>query len=148
MNKFKTKYQFLPSTIDEMQYIKRDNSESMHNDQNLHFKNPNYTVSHVKAISGSKYLNIKSNRLSGKGVNKEKNIYLHDDWCDMYVDMNISFIVSASSYTMLQNCIICLKLEMNWKLLYHKTIPETYISLNPVNNQKDKYLIIEEVQNR
>ena len=75
MNKFKTKYQFLPSTIDEMQYIKRDNSESMHNDQNLHFKNPNYTVSHVKAISGSKYLNIKSNRLSGKGVNKEKNIY-------------------------------------------------------------------------
>ena len=54
MNKFKTKYQFLPSTIDEMQYIKRDNSESMHNDQNLHFKNPNYTVSHVKAISGSK----------------------------------------------------------------------------------------------
>ena len=70
MNKFKTKYQFLPSTIDEMQYIKRDNSESMHNDQNLHFKNP------IKELNSVfKYLNIKSNRLSGKGVNKEKNIY-------------------------------------------------------------------------
>ena len=39
------------------------------------FKNPNYTASHIKAVSGSKYLAIKANRLSGKGVNKEKNIY-------------------------------------------------------------------------
>ena len=75
MNKFKTKYQFLPSTIDEMQYIKRDNSESSYKDQNLLFKNPNYTASHIKAVAGSKYLAIKANRLSGKGVNKEKNIY-------------------------------------------------------------------------
>ena len=75
MNIFKTKYQLLPSTIDEMQYIKRDNSESSYKDQNLLFKNPNYTVNHVKAVSGSKYLAVKANRLSGKGVNKEKNIY-------------------------------------------------------------------------
>ena len=75
MNIFKTKYQLLPSTIDEMQYIKRDNSESSYKDQNLLFKNPNYTASHIKAVSGSKYLAIKANRLSGKGVNKEKNIY-------------------------------------------------------------------------
>jgi len=75
MIKFKTKYQLLPSTIDEMQYVKRDNSESAYKDQNLNFKNPNYTVSHVKAVSGSKYLAVKANRLSGKGVNKEKKIY-------------------------------------------------------------------------
>ena len=75
MNKFKTKYQLVPSIIDEMQYIKRDNSESSHKDQNLNFKNPNYTASHVKAVSGSKYVAIKTNRLSGKNVNTEKKIY-------------------------------------------------------------------------
>mgnify|MGYP004386585267 CR=1 FL=1 len=75
MNIFKTKYQLLPSTIDEMQYIKRDNSESSYKDQNLLFKNPNYTASHIKAVSGSKYLAIKANRLSGKNVNTEKKIY-------------------------------------------------------------------------
>ena len=75
MNKFKTKYQLVPSIIDEMQYIRRDNSESSHKDQNLNFKNPNYTASHVKAVSGSKYIAIKTDRLSGKNVNTEKKIY-------------------------------------------------------------------------
>ena len=75
MNKFKTKYRLVPSIIDEMQYIRRDNSESSHKDQNLNFKNPNYTASHIKAVSGSKYVAIKTNRLSGKIVNTEKKIY-------------------------------------------------------------------------
>ena len=75
MIKFKTKYQLVPSIIDEMQYIRRDNSESSHKDQNLNFKNPNYTASHVKAVSGSKYIAIKTDRLSGKNVNTEKKIY-------------------------------------------------------------------------
>ena len=48
MIKFKTKYQLLPSTIDEMQYVKRDNSESAYKDQNLNFKNPNYTFWYCK----------------------------------------------------------------------------------------------------
>ena len=39
MDKFKTKYQFVPSVIDEIQYIKRDNTESSYKDQNLNFKN-------------------------------------------------------------------------------------------------------------
>ena len=75
MNKFKTKYRLVPSIIDEMQYIRRDNSESYHKDQNLNFKNPNYTASHIKAVSGSKCISVKANRLSGKNVNTEKKIY-------------------------------------------------------------------------
>ena len=75
MDKFKTKYQFVPSVIDELQYIKRDNTESSYKDQNLNFKNPNYTASHIKAVSGSKCISIKANRLSGKNVNTEKKIY-------------------------------------------------------------------------
>ncbi len=74
--KFKTKYKSCLSATDELQYIRgTDPAPSAYKENAPREKKSNYTISNRVAISGGKYLPINSERLTGKGIDKSKNIY-------------------------------------------------------------------------
>jgi len=76
MNNFKTKYKSCLSTTDELQYVKQsDSSPNPFKENAPREKKANYTISNVVAVSGGKYLPINQEQLSGKGVDKSKQIY-------------------------------------------------------------------------
>jgi len=63
MYEFKSKYKYCLSTIDELQYVRPGDQQ------------PNYNLSTVNAISGSKYVSINNQQLTGNGVNQNEKIW-------------------------------------------------------------------------
>lgn len=87
MNTFKTKYKLVSNTIDVLPFIRHSN-DAVSIDKNLKMKEANYTVSAIKAVSSSKVVNLSVKRLSGKGVNKNTNIYHEYDCINGLSDLN------------------------------------------------------------
>jgi len=80
MNNFKTKYKSCLSTTDELQYVKQcDSSPNPFKENAPREKKANYNINNIVAISSGKYLPINQERLSGKGVDKSKQIYNNID---------------------------------------------------------------------
>jgi len=76
MYDFKTKYKSCLSATDELQYVKQsDSSPNPFKENAPREKKANYNLSDRMAISSGKYLPINQEQLSGKGVDKTKNIY-------------------------------------------------------------------------
>jgi len=97
MNTFKTKYKLVSNTIDVLPFIRHSN-DAVSIDKNLKMKEANYTVSTTKAVSSSKVVNLSVKRLSGKGVNKNTNIYHEYDCINGLSDLNTSFGRLDKSY--------------------------------------------------
>jgi len=76
MYKFKSKYKYCLSTIDELQYvIPGDQAPSSYQDNAPKQKQPNYNLSTVNAVSGGKYIPITNQQLTGNGVNQKEKIW-------------------------------------------------------------------------
>jgi len=76
MYNFKTKYKSCLAATNELQYIKvSDKAPSAYKENAPREKKANYTLNDRIAISSGKYLTINSERLSGRGVDKSKEIY-------------------------------------------------------------------------
>lgn len=72
----KTKYKSCLSATEELQYITSgDNPANSFKENGPIEKAANYTMSTISAVSGSKYIVMQTDRLSGEGVSKEKKIY-------------------------------------------------------------------------
>lgn len=97
MNTFKTKYKLVSNTIDVLPFIRHSN-DAVSIDKNLKMKEANYTVSATKAVSSSKVVNLSVKRLSGKGVNKNTNIYHEYDCINGLSDLNTGFGRLDKSY--------------------------------------------------
>ncbi len=76
MYEFKSKYKYCLSTIDELQYVRPgDQPPNSYKDNAPKQKQPNYNLSTVNAISGSKYVSINNQQLTGNGVNQNEKIW-------------------------------------------------------------------------
>ena len=76
MYNFKTNYKSCLSATDEFQYIRvSDKVPSVFKENAPREKKANYTLNNKIAISSGKHLYINKNRLSGKGVDRNKKIY-------------------------------------------------------------------------
>ena len=76
MYKFKSKYKYCLSTIDELQYVRPgDQPPNSYKDNAPKQKQPNYNLSTVNAISGNKYVSINNQQLTGKGINQNEKIW-------------------------------------------------------------------------
>jgi len=76
MYDFKTKYKSCLSATDELQYVKQsDSSPNPFKENAPREKKANYNLSDRMAVSGGKYLTVTQEQLTGKGIDKTKNIY-------------------------------------------------------------------------
>ena len=76
MYKFKTKYKYCLSTIDELQYVRPgESAPNSFKENSPKQKQANYNISNVVAISAGKYIPVSNNQLTGKGVNNKEKIW-------------------------------------------------------------------------
>lgn len=97
MNTFKTKYKLTHNTVDTLPFIRHSN-DAVSIDKNLKMKEADYNVNHIKAVSSSKYINMSLDRLTGKGVNKQSEIWNEYDCINGYDAIHTGFAKLNNAY--------------------------------------------------